>query len=467
MSEGGEGQALRKRPRSVSAGDGIGGGESCKIAKVGEDDGHGKSSSSSSNWKNVEKIVASPSSFDTGVDPVVGRRVMKKALAELERHGKGEEERKIAILEGTMKSLDSFESRTVKEYTLLRQIGLGTYGEVYQARRNSDKTLVALKKLKVHNRDDGYPITALREIKILQKLRHENIVRLLEIVPSSTELKEDDLGAVYMVLEYLDNDLTGILENPHFKLTDVFVKCYMKQLLEGLHYIHTNRIMHRDLKAANILVSNDSKLKIGDWGLSRPYKPEKPYTSKVVTLWYRAPELLLGVTHYTPAVDMWAVGCIFVELLGKVSPLPGKKEIEQLDLIFDLCGTPTESTWPGVSQTPGFQRFNFRQRDSTIDKRFAWMKPLELDLFKRFLTLDPRKRITANQALDHDYFWKGTAPGIPGELPLVAGDGYHEFELRREHLRKKEEQKKRQQRVLPPKPGKPLPLHKNMKFERK
>uniref|UniRef100_A0A7S3PLL6 Cyclin-dependent kinase 2 homolog n=1 Tax=Aplanochytrium stocchinoi TaxID=215587 RepID=A0A7S3PLL6_9STRA len=212
-----------------------------------------------------------------------------------------------------------------------------------------------------------------------------------------------------------------------------------------MHYIHTNKVIHRDMKAANLLVSNTGFLKIGDWGLSRSWVNGGRYTTRVVTLWYRAPELLLGVKTYTPAIDLWAVGCIFAELLGKKSILPGKDEAMQLKLILTLCGTPTKEEWPEFESLVTMNKLNLEKYTRTLEKRFIWMKPDALDLLKSLLCLNPSKRISAADALDHDYFWKGTVPSKPEDLPKIEGPGLHEFELKEQRARLREEQQKQHQ----------------------
>jgi len=160
-----------------------------------------------------------------------------------------------------------------------------------------------------------------------------------------------------MVFEYMDHDLTGLLERPGTKFSVAQIKCYMKQLLTGLYYCHKNHILHRDIKGSNLLIDNKGILKLADFGLARPYTTNEganPLTNRVITLWYRPPELLLGAQAYGPAVDMWSAGCIFAELLHGKPILPGKDELEQLDLIFKLCGSPTMENWPEAHGLPWY-----------------------------------------------------------------------------------------------------------------
>ncbi|KAG9338115.1 hypothetical protein JZ751_027086 [Albula glossodonta] len=202
--------------------------------------------------------------------------------------------------------------RSVKEFEKLNRIGEGTYGIVYRARDTRSDEIVALKKVRMDKEKDGIPISSLREITLLLRLRHPNIVQLKEVV----------------------------------------VKCIVLQLLKGLVYLHHNFILHRDLKVSNLLMTDKGCVKIADFGLARVYGiPSKPMTPRVVTLWYRAPELLLGSKTQTTAIDMWAVGCILAELLAHKPLLPGSSEIQQVDLIVQLLGTPNENIWPHVNQS--------------------------------------------------------------------------------------------------------------------
>lgn len=257
-------------------------------------------------------------------------------------------------------------SRSVDCFEKLEQIGEGTYGQVYMAKEIKTGEIVALKKIRMDNEREGFPITAIREIKILKKLHHENVIHLKEIVTSPGRDRDDQgkpdnnkyKGGIYMVFEYMDHDLTGLADRPGLRFTVPQIKCYMKQLLTGLHYCHVNQVLHRDIKGSNLLIDNEGNLKLADFGLARSYSHDHTgnLTNRVITLWYRPPELLLGATKYGPAIDMWSVGCIFAELLNGKPILPGKTENEQLNKIYELCGSPDESNWPGVSKMPWYNQ---------------------------------------------------------------------------------------------------------------
>jgi cyclin-dependent kinase 12/13 len=203
--------------------------------------------------------------------------------------------------------------------------------------------IVALKKIRMDNEREGFPITAIREIKILKKLHHENVIQLKEIVTSPGRDRDDQgkpdnnkyKGGIYMVFEYMDHDLTGLADRPGLRFTVPQIKCYMKQLLTGLHYCHVNQVLHRDIKGSNLLIDNEGNLKLADFGLARSYSHDHTgnLTNRVITLWYRPPELLLGATKYGPAIDMWSVGCIFAELLHAKPILPGKNEVSVSSLL--------------------------------------------------------------------------------------------------------------------------------------
>eukprot|EP01119_Soliformovum_irregulare_P000618 TRINITY_DN1043_c0_g1_i1.p1 TRINITY_DN1043_c0_g1~~TRINITY_DN1043_c0_g1_i1.p1 ORF type:complete len:533 (+),score=113.24 TRINITY_DN1043_c0_g1_i1:905-2503(+) len=325
-------------------------------------------------------------------------------------------------------------SRTVEAFEKKQQIGEGTYGKVYMAIDRETKETVALKKVRMENEKDGFPITAIREIKILKQLVHENVVQLKEIVTSKEEKQ-----SIYMVFEYMDHDLAGLMldEGSHWNPTPAQVKCYMKQLLEGLHYCHMNKVLHRDLKGSNLLINNKGQLKLADFGLARPYSDQLgSYTNRVITLWYRPPELLLGDHQYGPQIDMWSAGCILAELVAGKPIFPGKNEVEQIEKIFQGCGTPTPDNWPTVQSLRWWPTFKphteIRRNLTEWFQKFAnkGVQKECLDLLDRLLTLDPAKRISAGDALDHDYFWSEPRPCDPSDLPKFR-EAAHEFQAKK------------------------------------
>lgn len=363
--------------------------------------------------------------------------------------------------------------RSVDCYRKIAKIEEGQYGVVYKAQDKETGEVVALKKVKpIATLDEGFPITSLREIRamMLQGRGHPNIVQVREVVaaaPSSQRSADRSAAGagseaaaaaagtptVYIVMEYLDHDLRSLLETPRGRFLQSEVKCLVQQLLTAVAYMHdTCWMVHRDLKTSNLLYSNDGHLKVADFGLARLYTAvpaDAPpatralgrMTPLVVTLWYRAPELLLGEPCYTPAVDMWSVGCIFAEIVLRAPLFAGRSEAEQLHLVFDALGAPAAGAcWPGYAQLP-----LARTRGATaargcapgISPRFlerfrGALTQSGLDLLLRMLAYDPARRITAAAALRHPYFADEPLPRDIALMPTWPSS--HAFERsRRDH----------------------------------
>lgn len=346
----------------------------------------------------------------------------------------------------------------LKDYTKLHKIGEGTYGVVYKAQQQSQQNrLVALKKIRLDTESEGVPSTAIREISLLKELEHPNIVSLLDVIHCDKKL--------HLVFEYLDRDLKKFMDDYQKPLPLNLVKSYMHQLLCGIEFCHSHRVLPRDLKPQNLLIDVSGAIKLADFGLARTFTiPIRMYTHEVVTLWYRAPEILLGSKMYSTAVDMWSVGGIVAEMVMKKSLFSGDSEIDQLFKTFRVMGTPQEDVWPGITQLPDYQHKEFPKwkrtdlfqhmvdlRKASYDKMYGdksskqtilseantnevlstknpnnreyifEMQDQEFrqnlisihSLVESMLIYDPRKRISAKKALKNPYF----DGGVPRPKP--------------------------------------------------
>ncbi|ODQ58698.1 hypothetical protein WICANDRAFT_21208, partial [Wickerhamomyces anomalus NRRL Y-366-8] len=323
-------------------------------------------------------------------------------------------------------------------YERVIQVGEGTYGKVYKAKNIITSEFVALKRLRMESEREGFPITAMREIRLLQSFDHPNIVKLLEIM---VEQKQ-----IYMIFDYADHDLTGILSNPDIKLSDANCKYFFKQLLEGINYLHSKKVIHRDIKGSNLLIDRRGVLKVADFGLARKMKKTKPsqspdYTNRVITLWYRPPELLLGTTDYGREVDMWGIGCLLVEIFTKKAIFQAQDEIQQLHVIFEIMGTPSFEEWPKIDNLPWYELVKPKDfYNSTFKGLYGSVLSKQcFDLALQLLKYDPSKRITAKDALKHEYFKESPEPAALDDGAL--NGEWHEFEAKKKRRKEREERK--------------------------
>ncbi|KAL2499910.1 Protein kinase superfamily protein [Abeliophyllum distichum] len=315
----------------------------------------------------------------------------------------------------------------------LEKIGQGTYSNVYRARNVETGKMVALKKVRFDNFQPESVRFMAREIMILRKLDHPNIMKLEGIITSRLSCN------IYLVFEYMEHDLAGLLSCPDIKFSDAQIKCYVRQLLCGLEHCHSQGIMHRDIKASNILVNNEGCLKIADFGLANfmRAKNKQPLTSRVVTLWYRPPELLLGSTNYRESVDVWSVGCVFAELFIGRPLLKGRTEVEQLHKIFKLCGSPPDDYWK-ISKLPLATMFKPQQPyESTLRERCKEFPKSAVNLIETFLSIEPYKRGTASSALESEYFTTKPYACDPSSLPKYPPNKEIDAKFREEVRRRK------------------------------
>ncbi len=290
-----------------------------------------------------------------------------------------------------------FDPILTSRYHKIAKLGEGTYGVVFKAKDMKTQEIVAIKKVKLENESEGVPSTAIREISLLKELSHPNVIKLKDV------LFED--GRLFLIFEYADCDLKKFIDRHKKGLPPELVKSFLYQILAALNYCHAHRVIHRDLKPQNILIDKNGILKLADFGLARAFGlPIKTMTHEVVTLWYRAPEILLGQKEYSLPIDMWSVGCIFAEMAQKRALFTGDCEIGQLFRIFQVQGTPDEVLWPGVSKIRDYKSTFPKWKPQSLSKCVANLDAAGIDLLARMIVLDPCKRISAKAALAHPYF---------------------------------------------------------------
>ncbi|XP_049352772.1 probable serine/threonine-protein kinase At1g54610 [Solanum verrucosum] len=302
--------------------------------------------------------------------------------------------------------------RTPDTFEKIHKIGQGSYSNVYKARDCLLNKIVVLKKVCADNLDPGSFKFMAREIVLLRRLGdHPNVIKLEGVVPSKM--------ACSLVFDCMEYDLKGIQEQKGVKLSEPEIKCYMNQLLKGLDHCHSRGILHRDVKTSNLLVNKDGILKIADFGLSTFFDPEQsiPLTNIIGTLWYRPPELLLGLNHYGVGVDLWGVGCVLGELFTGKPIMPGKTEFEQLYYIFKLCGSPSDECWL-KSDLPNASilkpQMPYRRQ---IQATFHDLPAAAVGLMDTLLSIEPEYRGTAALALQGEFFTSEPFACDPLSLP--------------------------------------------------
>ncbi|XP_022079981.1 cyclin-dependent kinase 1-like [Acanthaster planci] len=286
---------------------------------------------------------------------------------------------------------------TMEDYSKIEKIGEGTYGVVYKGRCKKDGSIVALKKIRLESEEEGVPSTAIREIALLKELQHPNVVNLSNVLMQENRL--------YLVFEFLTMDLKKYMETLRGTVMDPeLVKSYLHQIVQGILFCHCRRVLHRDLKPQNLLINEKGIIKLADFGLARAFGiPVRVYTHEVVTLWYRAPEVLLGSPRYSTPVDVWSIGCIFAEMVTKRPLFHGDSEIDQLFRIFRTLGTPTDQSWPGVTELPDYKPTFPNWTTNNLTKSVKTLDPEGMDLLQKMLIYDPAKRISCKAALKHPY----------------------------------------------------------------
>ncbi|KAI9183382.1 negative regulator of the PHO system [Blastocladiella emersonii ATCC 22665] len=286
----------------------------------------------------------------------------------------------------------------MERYEKQEKLGEGTYATVFKGISRLTGDIVALKEISL-DPEEGAPSTAIREISLMKELRHPNIVRLHDVIHTENKLM--------LVFEYMDQDLKRFMDRHgrHGALEPALIKSFMYQLMRGIAFCHENRVLHRDLKPQNLLINSRGELKLADFGLARAFGiPVNTFSNEVVTLWYRAPDVLLGSRNYSTSIDMWSTGCIMAEMFTGRPLFPGKTNEDELNRIFRIMGTPSELTWPGISQYTEYKSNWQYHPAAPFTTLFPMMDMYAIDLLQRLLQYQPQLRVSAKDALNHAYF---------------------------------------------------------------
>lgn len=311
---------------------------------------------------------------------------------------------------GGGRRIELMDKRHPNSFQQLEKLGEGTYATVFKGRNGQTGAFVALKEIHLDS-EEGTPSTAIREISLMKELKHENIVSLYDVIHTENKLM--------LVFEYMDKDLKKYMDsytNSHSgqrgALEAATIKSFMWQLLRGIAFCHDNRVLHRDLKPQNLLINNSGQLKLADFGLARAFGiPVNTFSNEVVTLWYRAPDVLLGSRTYNTSIDIWSAGCIMAEMFTGRPLFPGTTNEDQLLKIFRLMGTPSERSWPGISAFPEYKPTWPVYATQELRAILPQVDSLGLQLLGQMLQMRPEMRCSAHQALAHPWFAEFNARG--------------------------------------------------------
>lgn len=285
-----------------------------------------------------------------------------------------------------------------QRYQRQHKVGEGSYGKVFLCTDVVEGGTVAVKTSQWNSGEEGLSVSSIREVSLLKEIRHPNVVRLLDLFTEEKKL--------CIVFERMEKDLRSVLSTRQTPIVGRKLKHMMYQLLSALHACHSRRVVHRDIKPGNILVSADEQtVKLADFGMGRAFGLAlQSYTYRIATLYYRAPEVLLGDRYYLPSVDMWSMGCVMAELALRRALFRGEGEYSQLITIFGIMGTPSERVWPGVSRLPHYNAEFPSWVPTSLEKYIPTLDPEGIALLKAMLRYDPQRRITALQAMQHPFF---------------------------------------------------------------